>query len=812
MAGKEPGSRRDPSDLFKVEDGSPAMAPVEKIVLPPGEQLKRRIQRLVLAAIASLVFFLLVHVALGWIHDRRVASALDDVIIDASPSVIENALTLVRDEPRDALRARLVATEALGGSPAKLAEAKALVDAMDDANDPDARIARIYTLLAQGDARGAHAEASKSTKYDEAQTGAFLRGRAMTSLARGQQEKALEDATAAVALYPGAPEPSALLGRIAAELQGPEAGLAALDTVDDQTAATRIARARIAGLQQADAETALALTAEVREDDEATPVQKAWAELIEGMLAYRRGAIASSYAHARTASTIETRVDEPLIVGTAQLLLALQRPAEARALLERLSTGPSADIFTRAHVLGWWYAQTGDPKAGFATLTGASFGPDKSLPSAFRTLTLAELYGSSSGGRDRALPLYREAATDPLWGVPASTALARMLADEGKTDEAIAVLETALAAHPNHLALVDAATKAYLASGRLDQAGPLTAAAIDAFDAEGWAHGSRARLLLAERKAAEAMVELDRAVELSPDDASLFALRGDAARAVGNPNAAQDSYARALQLDPNQPRALSGLLALKIDTGDFKGAAEVMTELDRAKVLDLRADEQRLRFLVRTGAGQSGFSTMRGAVSRHSRNPGLRLAAARIAMQGEQYPTASNYYQQAKRFGADARTAETGLALSQIYGRRKLAAESTIERAAETADNATEPPPTPTTLVMVWELVVKAHLALADEKRGLAVRYARRAAELIPNDADVFLLQADIEEDRERSPEEALRRAVEAPVPMPVAAGRLAVVLGPTEEGCAMAKRYLAANRTSRIARSVRYVARECAE
>jgi tetratricopeptide (TPR) repeat protein len=201
---------------------------------------------------------------------------------------------------------------------------------------------------------------------------------------------------------------------------------------------------------------------------------------------------------------------------------------------------------------------------------------------------------------------------------------------------------------------------------------------------------------------------------------------------------------------------------------------------------------------------------MRNAVSRHSRNAGLRLAGARVYLQGDQYSKAAIYYQQAKRFGADARTAETGLALAQVYGRRRLGAEKTLERAAEVPDDAAEPPPSPSALVQVWELVVKARLALADEKRGLAVRYATRASELVPNDADVFLLQADIEEDRERSPEEQLRLAANAPVPMPVAAGRLAVLLGPTQEGCEMAGRSLEANRTGRLAKRVRDVARQC--
>ncbi len=811
VAEKGSRSRRDPSDLFKVEEATPSISPVEKIVLPPEEALKRRLRRLALAGVAAVIFFYIAHLVLGWIHDRRLAATLNEVIDDSSPATIEHALSLLRDDANNALRARLLATGALGGDQEQLQEAEALLADAEPGNDPDARIARIYTLLARGDARGAHAEAERPAKYGD-QTAAFLRGRAMIAMARGQSAQALKDAQSAVEMREGAPEPAALLALVTAKTDGPEAALAVLDAADDQTPATRIARARIVGLQQGNAEDALSLTKSVRTDSDATIVQKAWAELIDGVLAYRRGAIGAAYTHARAAAEPEVQVDEPLTVGTAQLFLALGRATEAKQLLKRLSSGPSADLSTRAHVIAWWYAQANDMKAGLATLSGAGFGAQKKADTPFRALTIAELWNRSARGseRDRAALLYRQAAKDPSWGVAASDALARMLIENGDPEQAIAVLNEALAANPHHLTLVDTATEAYIASNQLADADRVTSAALEAFDDEGLAHGSRARVLLAKRQPSKASAELDRAVELNPDDASLHALRGDAARAVGDKPAAKASYEKALELDPEQPRALSGSFALSIDMGDFAGAGKVMAQMDAAKVYGLRADEQRIRYLVRTGAGQSGLTAMRNAVNRHSRNAGLRLAAARVYLQAERYSMAGSYYQEAKRLGADPRTAETGLALAQMYDRRRLGAEKTLERAAEVADDETAPPIPPSTVVQAWELVVKARLALADEKRGLAVRYAKRASELVPDDSDVFLLQADIEEDRERSPEGPLRLAAGAVVPMPVASGRLAVVLGPTADGCELAGRYLKANRAGRFASRVRSVVRQC--
>jgi tetratricopeptide (TPR) repeat protein len=810
VAGKESSSRKEPSDLFQVENTTPSLAPVDKIVLPPEEALKRRIRRIIAALIAALIFFMIAHMVLGWIHDARLASALDEVIDDSRPSVIEEALALLRDDPNQSVRARLLATAALGGDREKLVRVEAILSESEAQNDPDQRIARIYAFLAEGDPRAAHAEAEKPAKYSE-QVDAFLRARALTAMGRGQWEQALTDAKTVAESRPGAPEPAALLARITAEVESPEAGLAVLDQVSFETPVTKIARARIVGLRQNDAERARALLDEVRDDDDATVVDLAWANLIAGVLAYREGAIGGAYDYARAAAEPDLLVDEPLLIGTAQLFLALRRESEAKELLKRLSSGPSADLFTRAHVIAWWYAQTGDMRAGLATLSGAGFGPDEKAEPAFRALVIAELLRNSSrsGERERAISLYQTAAADPHWGVAASSALAELLLESGRTEDAIAVLRPALEAHPNHLGLVDVAARAYIDANQLSEAEKMTRAALARFETEGWAHGSHARVLLSKGEASKALAELDRAVELSPADASLYALRGDAAREVGSREEAKSSYEKALQLDPAQARALSGFVALLLDLDDFARAEEVISKMDDAKVRDLRADEQRVRFLVRTGAGRSGVSTMRSAVSRHSSNVPLRLAGARVYLQAEDYSRAGSYVQQAKRNGADARLAETALALTQIYGRRKLGAEKSLERATEAVD-ADGKPLEAGPQVQVWELIVKARLAIADEKRGLAVRYAKEAESILPDDADVQLLWADLEEERERSPEEPLRKAANAPVPLPVAAGRLATLLGPTEEGCKMAARYLAANRSGKLANRVRDVSRQC--
>ena len=330
MADKDSSSRREPSDLFQVENATPSISPVNKIVLPPAEALKRRIRRIIAAGIAALIFFFIVHTILGWIHDARLASVSRRGHQRREPERNRRAHSLFfATIQTSSVRARLLATAALGGDRDKLKQAEAILAESAKQNDPDQRIARIYAFLAEGDPRAAHAEAERPAKYSE-QADAFLLGRAWTAMARGQWTQALPDAEKVVDARPGAPEPVALLARIQARTDGPEAALATLNGASKETAATKIARAQIVGLLQGNASEALALVEEVRSDEDASAVHKAWADLIAGVLAYRQGAIGAAFEHARAAAEPELLVDETLIVGTAQLLLALGRTSEAK--------------------------------------------------------------------------------------------------------------------------------------------------------------------------------------------------------------------------------------------------------------------------------------------------------------------------------------------------------------------------------------------------------------------------------------------------------------------------------------------------
>ena len=48
---------------------------------------------------------------------------------------------------------------------------------------------------------------------------------------------------------------------------------------------------------------------------------------------------------------------------------------------------------------------------------------------------------------------------------------------------------------------------------------------------------------------------------------------------MGSRDQAKESYEKALQLDPSEPRALSGFVALLIDMGLFARAGEIIEQL-----------------------------------------------------------------------------------------------------------------------------------------------------------------------------------------------------------------------------------------
>ncbi|MCU0224963.1 MAG: tetratricopeptide repeat protein [Acidobacteria bacterium] len=136
--------------------------------------------------------------------------------------------------------------------------------------------------------------------------------------------------------------------------------------------------------------------------------------------------------------------------------------------------------------------------------------------------------------------------------------LAHSRSRAGRHDDAIGLLEQALALEPRSPRVLLKLGLEYGSSGRLEQAiaSLRQAAALDPGYPE--AHATLGLTYLLAGRAVEARAALQRAVELRPGYSAAWTMLGRAQLALGDPGAA-GSFRRALELAPHDPEALRGL-------------------------------------------------------------------------------------------------------------------------------------------------------------------------------------------------------------------------------------------------------------
>lgn len=201
----------------------------------------------------------------------------------------------------------------------------------------------------------------------------------------------------------------------------------------------------------------------------------------------------------------------------------------------------------------------------------------------------------------------------------------------GRTEEAVSLLEQAVADRPSNVSARNNLAAAYLRAGRLDEAGESLARSLalapDRFSThlllagladrrrrpeEALAHARRAaelapdhptphyetalRLLRLERLE-EALEEARRAVALDPSAALHHALAGDIARRLGRSEEAETYLRRALEIDPSSPPAWLGLAEALLSQGRLDKAGEVLAEAQE-RLRDVRAAQKPLAALA----------------------------------------------------------------------------------------------------------------------------------------------------------------------------------------------------------------------
>lgn len=103
-----------------------------------------------------------------------------------------------------------------------------------------------------------------------------------------------------------------------------------------------------------------------------------------------------------------------------------------------------------------------------------------------------------------------------------------------------------------------------------------------ALDANAETEGALGIAYLSLGMSREAVLQLERAVELAPEDASHWTNLGAALMMAGNPERAREAYGRAVELAPESARALSDLGTTLIGLGQARAA---LPHLERAQAL-----------------------------------------------------------------------------------------------------------------------------------------------------------------------------------------------------------------------------------
>ena len=167
--------------------------------------------------------------------------------------------------------------------------------------------------------------------------------------------------------------------------------------------------------------------------------------------------------------------------------------------------------------------------------------------------------GSWSSSEKEAPPKAAPAETSANSGDAAShTARGQTLSRAGKTEEALAEYDKAIAINPHH-------AEALYSRGLLYQSQKQHQPAIDDFTSANGLTPQRAEPLLARAisylavdKVKEAVADLDEAAQADPQNAQTWTTRGLAYERLGDKDKAAGSYARAINLHPKDESARNG--------------------------------------------------------------------------------------------------------------------------------------------------------------------------------------------------------------------------------------------------------------
>ncbi|MCS6797172.1 MAG: tetratricopeptide repeat protein [Myxococcota bacterium] len=737
----------------------------------------------------------------GWTEET--IAALAQAESDGSPSSLEQAIARIAQEDdadARALHARLLATYVVEHGVERAAEAESVLSALEDdqRSRPDAILASALLGLARGDVARAEALLASPALRRRADDAETHRVRALVEQAAGRIDRALVEARAALALRPGSVRHATLHALLLARHGDAQAALAVLDGVPggDAFASVRIARARILQESGRDPARAAAEASAVLGDAgrSSSAAQQAWAHMLLARASLELRDTGRAVQSAREALTRAPAHDAELLLGLADVFLAVGEPRAAARALERLHVA-ARETERAARLLAEVALANGDLDGAEQALASAGAGARADL--------LRARVAEARGRLDEARRLYESAASDPRERSRAVARLAALELAAGATDRAIERLEAARQSAQDDPEIVKLLVEARLATGALDAASEVVRSALAIRPGAPELLLSRARVELARGEARAALGTLGGLVASRPDDPDVHALLGEAARQTGERARAREGFERAIALSATHRGALVGLAELAVDEGDVTSAEAAIRRAEQAGARH-EAARARARLLVQQGAGEQAIASI-APMAESGSDARLWTLLGAAQSQAERDREAEASFRRALLADPDHVDAHVGLAFVHVRMGNPQAASRAIT-AAERAARVRGATAAQEARILAARGRLRYEVASFAEAR----RFADEAIARDPRCAEAHLLRATLAIERGDDPVPHLRAAVQSPAPPAEAVGELVAQLPPGRERCRFAERYLAMAPQGFHADSAREAARGC--
>ena len=157
--------------------------------------------------------------------------------------------------------------------------------------------------------------------------------------------------------------------------------------------------------------------------------------------------------------------------------------------------------------------------------------------------------------------------------------------------------------------------------------------------------------LLASDQAESARAQIAKALKKNSSLAGLYGVEGLLLAELGEAEAAEQAYGRALELDGNEPIALEALADAHRESGDIDSAVQVYAKLAELQPRDVSAFLAAADALSEARRSDEGAELLRAALERDPSHGGAALRLGRIEAEAGRAETARALAVRAARFG-----------------------------------------------------------------------------------------------------------------------------------------------------------------